>query len=89
MPNYDGSGPQGRGQMTGGGFGFCRRARWFGMGFGHRRGQGKGRGLGKYFGWNISQTKEDEIDDIKDYKKALEEELEDVNKELSVIQKQQ
>ena len=57
MPGFDGTGPQGRGPMTGGGFGYCTGypntgnpiiARPFGRGFfgGGRRGAG-GRGRGR------------------------------------------
>lgn len=45
MPNFDGTGPRGQGQMTGGGRGYCAvpldgTVRYFGRGQG--RGQGKG-----------------------------------------------
>ncbi len=68
MPRLDGTGPWGRGPMTGWGRGFC------GMG----SGRGFGRGLGRLFGWGRSITKKD----LEDYKKALQEELKDVDEEL-------
>ena len=74
MPKFDGTGPQGMGSMSGRGFGPCG----FGMGWKHC---GRGRGLGRYFGWNQPQTKEGKLKSLSDYKKALEEELEDVKKE--------
>ncbi|MBU1017335.1 DUF5320 domain-containing protein [Patescibacteria group bacterium] len=73
MSNFDKTGPQGMGPTTGKGFGMC--------GLGWRRGFGAGRGLGRYFGWDKPQTKEEKLKDFSDYKKALEEELEDVKKE--------
>lgn len=81
MPAFDQTGPQGMGPSTGRGFGPCGR----GMGFGRRL--GCGRGLGKYFGWNTPQTKEEKLKDIEAYQSALKEELEDVEKQLTDLQK--
>lgn len=80
MPQFDQSGPYGMGPMTGRGFGPC------GMGFGFRRGGkglGRGRGLAGYFGWGVPQTKDEQKQDLSNYVKALEEELDDVKKELA------
>ena len=85
MPALDKTGPQGQGPMTGRGLGPCGRSR--GMGFGRCRGYGKG--LGRYFGWNAPQTKEEKTEDIQAYKKALQEEMEEVDKELTDLQKQE
>jgi hypothetical protein len=74
MPKFDGTGPQGMGPRSGRGFGPCG----FGMGWGRF---GRGRGLGRYFGWNQPQSKEEKLEALSDYKKALEEELEDIKKE--------
>lgn len=86
MPNYDQTGPQGQGKMTGRGLGPCRQGRGLGL---RRCAGGRccgyGRGLGKYFGWNAPQTKEEQIEDLKTYQQSLREELEDVEKELSSI----
>jgi len=82
MPKLDQTGPRGMGPMTGRGAGPCGRGL---MGF--SRGWGYGRGLGRYFGWNTPQTKEEKIEDIQAYKKSLQEELEDVEKELVDLQK--
>jgi hypothetical protein len=71
MPNRDGTGPQGLVPLTGRGLGPC--------GGGMRL--GFGRGLGRYFGWNQPQTTEEKRQALADYRKALEEELEDVKKE--------
>jgi len=83
MPALDKTGPQGQGPMTGRGLGPCGR----GMRMGFGRGRGYGRGLGRYFGWNAPQTKEEKLEDIKSYQKALQEEMEEVDKELTGLQK--
>jgi len=75
MPRFDGTGPRGMGPMTGRGFGPC------GMGLGWRSRYGMGRGMGRYFGWDDPKTKEDKLKALVDYKKALKEELEDLEKE--------
>ena len=72
MPGFDQTGPQGKGPLTGRGFGPC----------------GRGRGLGRYFGWNVPQTKKEKVEDIQAYKKALLEEMEDLEKKLANLQKQ-
>ena len=80
MPKFDGTGPQGMGPRTGKGFGPCG----FGMmcrHCGRGRGLGLGRGLGRFFGWNQPQSKKEKLEALSDYKKALEEELEDIKKE--------
>ena len=75
MPGQDQTGPQGMGPKTGRGFGPC------GLGSGWKQGFGAGRRMGRYFGcWNWPQTKQDQTKTLADYKKALEEELEDVKK---------
>ena len=77
MPNRDKTGPMGQGPSTGRGLGPC--------GGGVRRGfgcaQGFGRGLGRYFGWNQPQTEDEIKESLVNYRKALEEELEDVKKQ--------
>jgi len=87
MPGFDKTGPQGQGPMTGRGLGPCEGGRKFGMGFGRCRGYG--RGLGRYFGWNAPQTKEEKVEDVQAYKKALQEEMEETEKELADLQKQE
>lgn len=74
MPAFDGTGPQGAGPMTGRGMGRCGHGRRFGFGCG----RGTRRGLGRFFGGGQAWSKQD----LEDYKKALQEELEDVDKEL-------
>jgi len=85
MPAFDKTGPQGHGPMTGRGIGPCGRGRGMGMGFGRCRGYG--RGLGRYFGWNAPQTKEEQKEDLESYKKALQEEMEETEKALTDLEK--
>lgn len=87
MPGFDKTGPQGQGPMTGRGMGPCGKGRGMGMRMGFGKCRGYGRGLGRYFGWNAPQTKEDKKEDLVSYKKALQEEIEDIDKELADIQK--
>ncbi len=74
MPNFNKTGPGGMGPMTGRGFGPC------GMRMGWRNKFGRGRGMGRYFGWGYPETKEDEKKALEEYKNALKEELEDLEK---------
>jgi hypothetical protein len=74
MPNFDGTGPQGTGPRTGKGYGPC------GFGMGWRR-FGRGRGLGRYYDWKTPGSKEEKLEALGNYRKVLEEELEDVKKE--------
>jgi len=76
MPAFDGTGPQGKGPMTGRGMGPCGKG--MGRKFAIRFGFGR-RGLGRFFCGSQPWSKTE----LEDYKKALEEELEEVNKELA------
>jgi hypothetical protein len=42
--------------------------------------------MGRYFGWDWPETKKDQLEAVKEYKKALEEELEDAKKEEKELQ---
>ena len=75
MPNRDKTGPAGVGPLTGRGLGPCNQD--------NRQGFGCGRGLGRYFAWNQPQTEAEQKQSLVDYRKALEEELEDVKKQES------
>ena len=76
MPRYDRTEPFGAGPGTGRGFGPC------GFELGWRRRYGGSRGLGKYFPcWDWPEAKEDQKTALADYRRALEEEFEDVKKE--------
>jgi len=79
MPGFDRTGPRGVGSMTGRGFGPC------GLDLGWRCQFGPGRGMGRYFGWNWPETPKEQKEALVEYKKALEEELEDVKKEEGSI----
>ncbi len=81
MPAFDGTGPQGAGPMTGRGMGPCGRGRGMGRGMGFGFGWRRQRGLGRFYSGVQAWKKED----LEDYKKALQEELEDVDKELKEI----
>ena len=81
MSGFDKTGPLGQGPLTGRGFGPC------GFGLGWRKRFGSGRGLGRYFRWDWPETEEDQLKALKEYKKSLQEELEDVNKEEKELAK--
>jgi len=83
MPAFDRTGPQGAGPMTGRAMGPCANRRGVGQGFGFGFGRGGRRGLGRYFCGNQTWSKTD----MEEYKKALKEELEDVDKELEADNK--
>lgn len=92
MPNFDQTGPNGEGPLTGRGLGDCNTPRG-GRGFGRGFGRGNGRG---FFGgfkrwcpfWRNSQQPIDEkqllkqeIEDTKEYLNSLEKEQESIDKE--------
>jgi hypothetical protein len=77
MPRFDGTGPTGIGPGTGRRLGPC-----FGFGTAYGR-----RGLGRYFNWRWPQNKKDQKKALTDYKKALEEELEDAKRQLEELGK--
>ncbi len=91
MPGMNGTGPMGQGPRTGRGLGPCNRmGMGMGMGFGFRRfGNNCGRGLGRFFGCNCPQTVADQKEVMADYRKALEEELEDVKQEELELAKEE
>lgn len=78
MPRFNETGPMGMGPMTGRCCGpCCFRGR-----------KGAGRGLGRYCGWGFPQTKKDQLKALAEYKKALEEEIEEVKKEEGELGKE-
>ena len=83
MPRFDGTGPAGAGPMTG----LCCGPCAFRMG--RQKGFGSRRGLGRYYGWDIPQIKKDKQEVLSNYRKALEEELEDVIKEEAKLNKKE
>jgi hypothetical protein len=80
MPGLDQTGPMGMGKRTGRGLGSC------GPGLNWRR-SNVNRGLGQYFSSFWPQNQEDQKKTLTDYQKALEEELEDIKKEVSKLSK--
>ncbi len=80
MPGFNKTGPLGQGPATGRGFGPC------GLGLGWRKRFSPGRGLGRYFDWKWPQNKKEQLEAMKEYKEALEEELKDVGKEEKELQ---
>lgn len=81
MSRFDRTGPLGQGPLTGRGFGPC------GFGLGWRKRFGSGRGLGRYFNWDWPETEGEQLKALKEYKKSLQEELEDVEKEEKELAK--
>ena len=80
MPNQDGTGPLGRGSVTGRGMGRCGG------------GQGRGTGMGRRFNRRMVRCcdRVDQIptrQDLEDYKNNLKKELEEVEKELEIVDK--
>ncbi|MFZ2664267.1 MAG: DUF5320 domain-containing protein [Patescibacteria group bacterium] len=79
MPYKDGTGPQGQGPMTGRGFGPC----------GNSGGMGRRMGFGRGFrSWFASPTKSQVKEDLNQYKKDLEEELEQVKAEQKKLEEE-
>ena len=54
MPGFNGTGPQGKGPMTGRGMGRCGQGQGRGQGIG--QGQGYGRGMGRFQTNQITQS---------------------------------
>lgn len=79
MPNFDGTGPQGKDPATGWKRGGCYGPGW--------RMHHHGRGLGRYCRCNQPQTDEEKKKALTDYVQALKEELEDTQKELNTFTK--
>jgi len=86
MPNFDGTGPQGRGPMTGRGQGPCNTGNGSGRAYGRGRGRGfgfgRGRGFGRWAGFCpfFGQPLVDESDreSLSSYEEDLQEELKEV-----------
>lgn len=95
MPNYDGTGPNGNGPMTGRGDGPCNTGygrgagqgfgagrglgRGFGRGMGRGRRLGLGRGMGRGYGMGVNPT----TADLEDERAALKAELADLEREIN------
>ena len=85
MPGFDGTGPNGQGPMTGRGMGNCA-----GFAPGFRRGFGRGFGRGRGFAWRARampiQQLQPEVITEKEEKQYLEEELEALKQEMTVVE---
>ena len=79
MPGGDGTGPSGRGPMTGWGMGPCGRGRGRGYGFGYG-----GRGRGRWGAWDAPPRYAAEPASEKEYLEGLAKEL---GSEVKEIQK--
>jgi len=81
MPGFDKTGPQGQGPKTGKGMGPC--------GDGGARGFrccGRGMGRGRYAG-RAYLTKDEEVDDLKEYAKVLKDDLKAIEEKISKLEK--
>ena len=103
MPAGDRTGPRGMGLMTGRGMGYCRgydlpgyanlpAGRGFGMGwgggFGYGRGRGWGRGWGRGFDYLPPPSEEDEAAFLRAESARLKRHLEDIEKRLGEVEKE-
>ncbi|MFH0773781.1 MAG: DUF5320 domain-containing protein [bacterium] len=78
MPNQDGTGPQGKGSMTGRGIGRC----------GNKQGKGMGRGFGRRMVRCCDRVDQNPTkQDLEDYRNNLKKELEEVEKEIGLVDK--
>ena len=71
MPGLNGTGPKGAGPATGRGFGPCGKGLGRLLWFGRCAGRRPGRGLGRFFGWDAPEDKQETEEELKEYKKAL------------------
>ncbi|MEA2020639.1 MAG: DUF5320 domain-containing protein [Patescibacteria group bacterium] len=92
MPGFDGTGPRGEGPLTGRGLGPCGGGLGFRRGFGFRRfglrrglGYGMGR-LGGFFGRGRAYSKKESLEDLREYRRFLEEELKALKEYESELQ---
>ena len=90
MPGRDGTGPMGRGSMTGRGLGLCggANADRFGAGFGQGLGLGcrgsRGRGFGRGLGRNLTVDQAE----AKTYKELLREQKDLLQSRIKLIDEQ-
>lgn len=83
MPGFDGTGPQGQGPMTGGGFGRCTHTAGYGMRprFGRGNGQGRRWGTGYAAGTPAAMAPADRKQILDDQITSLMQELEELKQE--------
>ncbi len=87
MPGRDGTGPTGRGAMTGGGNGFCtvdKSVKYGGLGFGRGLGGGFRRGFGRNFA-SVPATSKTQKELLTEQKELLESRLEIISRQLESI----
>jgi uncharacterized protein DUF5320 len=87
MPNFDKTGPQGNGPLTGRGKGYCNPGYamgcGFGMGFG---GRGRGFGMGRCCGFNqLPVSSKLQKQDLKDYRDELKANRDYLDEELKAV----
>jgi hypothetical protein len=82
MPAFDGTGPQGKGPLSGRGMGRCKG------GVGRQRGMGRGMGRRMVRCCDRVGT-EPTKQDFEDYRSNLKKELEEVEKEIETVDKKQ
>jgi len=101
MPGFDGTGPQGRGPMTGGARGYCVSSRPFGTYYGGRRGffgRGFGRGMGRGRGWRAwvpgwggaqsePLTRAQELEMLKSEQETLQAQLGEIQGQINALEK--
>ena len=97
MPGYDGTGPRGMGEMTGGGRGFCAvplADATYGLRMGRGLGPGRGRGYrNRYYATGLTRWQRndvapvDETVALKRDKEILQEELTNIQKRLETLDK--
>lgn len=97
MPRMDGTGPMGKGAMTGRGNGNCQgNQQRLGVGYGkcNRNGNGEGNGLGMGFGFrhgqnfssNIQPLAKDELTFLKNKANNMENNLNNVKAKISELE---
>lgn len=86
MPMLDGTGPQGRGPMTGRGNGPCGRGYGQG-GYGYGRGNGRGYGYGRGngYGYEPDYGYRERMITKDEQKEILEDEMSELSKEIKAI----
>lgn len=93
MPRFDGTGPNGEGPLTGGGFGYCdykddgeivRRKIGLGLRRGYGLGMRRGNGIGfrRLYRLARSYQSEDAVDVLRNEKKVLEARLKRIDEYL-------
>ncbi|MFA6810012.1 MAG: DUF5320 domain-containing protein [Desulfoplanes sp.] len=93
MPGLDGTGPQGQGAMTGGGFGRCTGNTGYGVrpcfGRGGGRGNGRGMGQGRYYaGAGYQGNAANQMMDDSSRKQFLDNQITSLAQEIEQLKKQ-